>query len=268
MSTGQPTKDVNGNLYFNDQRQVKVAVYDSKLNLVNEFSPKRPEEGSFSRYFHLSENQSIVEINDTSWPTRQSSDNYVFLSSYNPETNTYSNTRRIQDRPMAKMFREGGMAAGAFQVPFTAAHYIASNPLNNTAYSFYAGSNIIAELDSNLDTLRTIAVNLPTEPMSETEIEEIFSDPYNAEYDNLRDLLPEIKNPVNDMKVDEEGRIWLQSTLSGEKTSWFVMNSEGEVLKRVMLPKNSYLTHIHKDHLGIRLDETTLALYESVSFEE
>lgn len=141
----------------------------------------------------------------------------MFLSSYNPETNTYSNTRRIQDRPMAKMFREGGMAAGAFQVPFTAAHYIASNPLNNTAYSFYAGSNIIAELDSNLDTLRTIAVNLPTEPMSQEEIDDIFSDSYNEEYDNLRDLLPEIKNPVNDMKVDEEGRIWLESTLSGEK---------------------------------------------------
>lgn len=52
------------------------------------------------------------------------------------------------------------------------------------------------------------------------------------------------------------------------KKSWFVLNSEGEVLKRVMLPKNSYLTHIHKDHLGVRLDDSTFALFESLSFED
>lgn len=268
LSTGDPTKDSDGNIYVYDEMLKKMVIYDSNLNLITEFMPKKPDEGSISRYFSITDNQIIVEINDDTWPSRRSSESFVYLASYNPDTDSYSNVREIQDRPMAKMFREGGVAAGGFRVPFSAGHYVASNLVNNTLFSFYSGSNIIAELDANLDTIRTISVNLPTEPMSQTEIGEIFSNAYTDNFDNLRELLPEIKNPVEDMKVDNEGRIWIESTLSGEKTSWFILNSEGEILKRVMLPKNLHLTHVHRNHLGIRLDETTFALFESVSLED
>lgn len=59
-------------------------------------------------------------------------------------------------------------------------------------------------------------------------------------------------------------QIWVQSNIRGEFQKWFVLSMDGEITKIVHFPKNVLVTHISDHHIGVRLDDTTFALFEAV----
>ena len=46
---------------------------------------------------------------------------------------------------------------------------------------------------------------------------------------------------------------------------WLAVSLRGEQLSIVNFPKDSMLTHISENHLGVRLDDITFALFEVLS---
>ncbi|MEX0779018.1 MAG: hypothetical protein WD037_04745 [Balneolales bacterium] len=80
----------------------------------------------------------------------------------------------------------------------------------------------------------------------------------------MRGLLPDEKTPVENMMIDHKGRIWLQLTYTADSQQWLIITADGTKEKIVNLPKDTMLTHISSHHLGVRLDDVTMALFEPI----
>jgi streptogramin lyase len=108
-------------------------------------------------------------------------------------------------------------------------------------------------------------VELPAQSLS-SEVRDSLKENYrSAQWKTLRDKLPDQKTTVEDMKVDEQNRFWLQLNYRGDTQQWLIMNQEGDPQKIVHLPKDGMVTHVSDKHLGVRMNEITFALYEPVN---
>ena len=107
-------------------------------------------------------------------------------------------------------------------------------------------------------------MDLPAQPLSDAEYDSIEAETRDREWKTLKDELPNMKTPVERMLIDEQGRFWLRLNYRGDTQQWLVMSDDGEYQKIVHLPRGSMLTHVSNHHLGVRLDETTFALFKPV----
>ncbi|WP_205720268.1 6-bladed beta-propeller [Fodinibius halophilus] len=252
-----------GHTLVYDQIKQKILHFDKQLDFIEEITPQPKEQMSVSEVYPTTkEGKFIIRASSRRiWVDKEASPK-LFLSSYTTE-GRYGTTVTMKARPIARQIMHGKVVGGRY-VPYAESQQIVVHPQTQQLYTYWTGSGKIAELSSDLDTLRTIPVSLPSQRLSDTTYDSLESEIRSKQWETLKEKLPEMKVPVEKMKIDHKGRFWLKLNYRGNTQMWAVMDEEGTFKKIVHLPWGSMLTHISKHHLGVRLDDITFALYEAV----
>lgn len=273
MAIGVPTK-YNSNILVYDRSKKSVMTYDSSLKPTSEFQIPKNDNLYVDIVYKIDDEDYLIKMDSNGWIFDSEKSKQLIFSSYNSSTDSYGKTVKFMDRQYAQSESPAPSAPTRYYAEFlggdraisysTKQLYIFSET-NKSLFLYNTGSDYIAEVDFNFDTLRTIRVSFPTEEITRAEIDSIRKQVQEKEIlDNLVSRMPKLKTPVERMLIDHKNRFWLLSNLRGNHEKWFVMNQDGEVEKVVNLPKNSFLTDISEYHLGIRLDNSTFGLYEAV----
>ncbi|MEX0610216.1 MAG: hypothetical protein WD016_09015 [Balneolaceae bacterium] len=252
QDVGRPVLNAGGTFNVFDQFQQKVVSFNSELEVINEYRPTAYPEYRAYRIYTGSSDNVLIEMNSS-----LSTGRVKRLVQYNTEEEKYGKFIELNSKPYAPILG-GGMA-----VPFSDDQFIISNFKTGSVFLFDTSTNLIAEVNAALDTIRVINVNLPKQKLSQAEKDTLRKNLGEEDWKAVESYLPEYKATADKMIFGNE-HFWLQSNLEDDYSLWFVLNMEGEIVKQVKLPKESYLTHVSEYNLGVRLDEVTFALYEPV----
>lgn len=255
------TKDKEGNIYTYDQNNDKILIYDENFDHIRDIIPKKFESHSILKVYPVEvEDEYLLHMSSSEYLWDESKEREVLLVRYNSAKNTYGNERALPAQPYA-LLKIDGNVMGAAKVPYASGNIIASDINNASVFTFDTGSDRIAEINTDLDTLNTTPVALPTEKITDIEKDSMEAS-YNfpEQWKTVEEALPENKSPADKMMY-HQGRFWLKSNIKAESERWLVVNTEGEIEAIVDLPIESMLTHIDDDHLGVRLDDVTFALF-------
>lgn len=264
LSTGLPTINSDNFISTFDQFQNKVLVFDENLKIANEYVPTAFDDYMVSRVFTFSNEQTIFEMASSIFSSI-GKERYKVLVQYDNENEVYKDSIKIFTKPYAPIGDLLASGSGsAMAVPYSNNQFVESHPARNTLFLFDTRTNIIAEINADFDTLNTISVNLPREKLSLSEKDSLKTELSSEEWKSIEPYLPEYKAIANKM-ILSNNHIWLESNLDAEFTKWFILDMNGNIKKIVNLPKDSRLTHISDQHLGIRLDDVTFALFEPIT---
>lgn len=254
------TKDRDGNIYTYDQGNDKLLVYNGNFDLKREIIPPNYEATSLIKAYPIDKKNSMIfELISFEFIQDEDQERENILIQYDAENETYGEEMVLKAQPYARLFVDG-QPRGASLIPYSHGNLTAYNPENRTLFTFDTGTDVIAEVNADLDTVRTITVNLPTEEISSAERDSMEADYNDLRWDALKNVLPEVKAPANNM-IYHEGEFWIESNILGDTEMWLVLNSEGQITRAVHLPKESMLMHVSDEHLGVRLDDVTFALF-------
>ena len=260
--------DAAGGIHVYDQQNQKSVYYEPVRYEPSEFIIQTTNGNRVTKMFPIKDTQSyfVIERNLSAW-LDDTAEPFTSLRVYDRETDS---TRVQWNYPAANYARlvVDGRVLGGARVPFGSEFLYDISSDKDSFYVSWSENSQIAELDSELDTIRTIDVRLERTPVSEDEladIEEEFSDHHPNQLRSVMDLLPDRKVSYEEMMVDHQNRIWLKLTRWHENDQeWLILSEEGEPEKRVLLPKEGMLTHISEHHLGFRKDDHIFALFEAV----
>jgi|AntRauTorckE6833_2_1112554.scaffolds.fasta_scaffold08816_2 hypothetical protein len=256
----QFTKNTEGHIYTYDQDNDKLIEYDENFELVREMIPPNYENTSLLKAYPTSrKNELLFELTSYEYLQDETKNRENILVQFDVGLESYGEAFTLKAQPYARLYIDG-LSVGATQVPYSYGNITAYNPQNQTLFVFDTASDRIAEINADFDTLRTISVNLPTEEISVTERDSMKAEYDDLRWDALKDLLPKEKAPVNKM-LYQDGEFWMESNILGDTEMWLVVNLEGVITKIVHLPKESMLLHVSDEHLGVRLDDVTFALF-------
>jgi hypothetical protein len=265
LDVGVPSVGEN-EIFVHDRNQQKIVVYNREdLSLIEEFIVTAyPEYQVRYVYSAFEDGNVFLELSNANLELDKMEDK--LLIRYNGTDETYGELIHIKGRPHVPLVEVvNGRASMIREVPFSDNQFITPVPERKTLLLYDTRTDVIAEINADFDTLRTIAVDLPTEEISSDERTEFKAEidvfP-SADWSLISESLPDAKAPADAMLYNND-QIWLKSNLRGESDIWFVLNMDGEMVDVVHLPKGSFLTHVSEHHLGIRLDETNFALYEN-----
>lgn len=260
------TQDNTGNIYVYDSGNKKVMQFDSELKLLKEIQPKPYEGKEIASVYPVTNENYVFELTSFDFLMNKEKENEKIFIQYDAANDQYGKKIIFKDKPYARTFINDKLV-GAMPVPYSDTQLSAYNPENRTLLNFDTSTSIIVELDFNFDTLRVIPINLPVEKLSNEEINSIKNDIDDDrrvdQWKTMKPFIPEFKSKADKM-LFHDNNIWLQSNLRGDSQKWFVLNMEGKIIKVVHLPKDVMVTHISEHHLGIRLDDSTFALFEAV----
>jgi hypothetical protein len=258
----------DGGVTTYDRSNNKMIRFDRDFNLLKEWITQ-PFEDTFFRYpYELEGGKILYELSSYSFMQNPDEDREKTFLQYFSEKEEYGDRLDVKDKPYALMFTDDKRLAGAGPVPFSFEQLSAYNAKDKTVFIYKTDTRLIAEIDFNFDTLSTIPINLPTEKISEAELDSLkekltTKDATSGDFwDRVEEMIPEEKVPADKM-LYHDGKFWLKSNLRGNHQKWFVVNMEGQILRAVNLPKESILMHVSDEHLGVRLDDVTFALYEN-----
>ncbi|HET8864998.1 MAG TPA: 6-bladed beta-propeller, partial [Gracilimonas sp.] len=241
------TKDREGNIYTYDQGNNKLLVFDENLDLKNEIIPPNYEATFLIKAYPTDQDGvSIFELDSFEHLRDAEKESESILVQYDHESESYGKEMVLKAQPYARLIVDGQIR-GARLIPYSHGNLTAYNPENRTLFTFDTGTNIIAELNADFDTVRTILVSLPTEEISQTEIDSIRADQMDEQWKTMKELLPEVKAPANNM-IYHKGEFWMESNILGDTEMWLVLNSEGQITRAVHLPKESMLMHVSDEH--------------------
>ncbi len=263
IDIGTPAMDDEGNLYVYDQMQSKVIHYNSSLEALGEVIV-RPAEGYRVSQIHASFKNGKLLFEMKKSGLAFIDDQSKKLSLYDFETGEFEEELKVYSKPyepIGDLLKTGfGMA---IDIPFSNDQLVAYKPENKTFLLFDTRTNIIAEIDSKFDTLNVIKVNLPQEEMSKDEFEtlkeknEILT---SKDWEGVKARIPELKAKASAM-LYSNNEIWLKSNLLKEYDYWLVLDLDGNIKHAVNLPKDSGLSFVSGTYLGVRLDDSTFAIY-------
>ncbi|MEP1151893.1 MAG: hypothetical protein ABJH08_09210 [Balneola sp.] len=274
LQIGVPTKS-NSDIHVYDRNKKSVMAFDLTLAPKNEFQISQNENLYVNNVaYKIGDEDYVVEMNSIDWMFDSEKSKYLIFSRYNSSTGSYGKTVRLIDRqyaqsespaPPAPVKYYAEFLGGDRAISYSDKQLYAFSEMEESLFLYNTGSDHIAEVDFNFDTLRTISVSFPTEEITRVEIDSIKKVVQEAEIlDNLVSRMPKLKTPIERMLIDHKNRFWLKSNLRGNHEKWFVMNQDGDIVKVVNLPKNTFLTHISEHHLGVRIDDSTFGLFEAV----
>lgn len=265
LSIGRPTMGED-RLYVYDQYQTKIVVLErSDLSLAEELVIEPYQDFRGSRVYPAFSNGILPLVLGQSQMIIEKMGQQLLIQ-FDPENEEYGKSiplKGIAYAPLDDL--KDGRSGSAIQVPFSEDQLIAPIPESKTLLLYDTRTDLIAEINAALDTVRAISVNLPTENVSDTAKSKIMKEYDLSEQDwkYVESYIPEVKAKAADM-IYFDHNIWLKSNVEAEGSNvWLVLNMTGEIVYRVHLPKNSYLTHVSNHHLGVRLDEVNFALYEN-----
>lgn len=254
----------DGGVLVHEQSNDKVLRFNGDLELQSEFLlSARDGDNPVGIYGGVGDSTYIVRLNSSLQSLREDpmSDMGLILAHYNSEDDRYGKSMRVLGSTFAPQMLNG-MFVGGMRVPYAPATRIAWMPESRTFYLHLSGSGEIAEIDGSLDTLRTIALNLPAEEITQSERDSLLKEHDQIDRATLLEKLPSRKVPVEEMMAGPGGEIWLRLNYRGDTQQWLVLGRGGEPLYTVHLPKDSMLLHAGEHNLAVRLDDITLALFE------
>lgn len=260
--------DAAGGIHVYDQQNQKSVYYKPGSYEPSEFTIQTTNGNRVSKMFPIKDTQSyfVIERNLSAW-LDDTAEPFTSLRVYYRETDSTRVQWNFPAAIYARLVVDGRVLGGA-RVPFGSEFLYDISSDKESFYVSWSENSQIAELNSDLDTIRTIDVKLERLPISENElmdIEEEFSDHHPNQLQSVMDLLPDRKVNYEEMIVDHQNRIWLKMTRWHENDQeWLVLSEEGEPLKRVFLPKDGMLTHVSEHHIGFRKDDHLFALFEAV----
>lgn len=257
------TKGISGNIFTYDQSNNKILLYDENFEHIRDIIPKKFESHGILKVYPVEgKNEYLLQMSSSEYLWDESKEREIVLVGYNSESNTYGQKMALTAQPYALLKIDGNIM-GAAKVPYASGNIIASDINNASIFTFDTGTDRIAELNADLDTLNTTPVALPTEKITRVEKDSMEAS-YNfpEQWKTVEEALPEYKSPAEKMMY-HQGRFWLRSNIKGHSVRWLVVNTEGEIEAIVELPGESMLTHIDDDHLGVRLNDVTFALYSN-----
>lgn len=253
------TKGVNGHVYTYDQNNDKIIVFDKNLDLLKEIIPPKYKATNLIKVYVDEKGELFFKMASYEHFEDPEKDKVDILISYNAESETFGGEFILRAQPYARLVLDGRVR-GAAKVPYASGNITAYNSEDGTLYVYDTGTDIIAEINAEFDTLNTIPVNLPTEEVSFAERDSMEAS-YSAEqWKTIKELLPDVKAPADKMMY-HNGEFWLKSNIEAETEIWLVVNREGQITRVVNLPKECILMHISDEHLGVRLDDVTYALF-------
>ncbi|MFD2533231.1 6-bladed beta-propeller [Gracilimonas halophila] len=253
------TVDAQGNVYTYDQRNDKILVFDKDVALLKEVIPVNYESTSLAKAYPMKDDEWIFELNSFEFLRNEDKERELFLINYDLSAEGYGEKFTLNAQPYARLIIDG-VTRGGRLVPFSGGTISTYNPEEKTLFLFDTSSDLIAEVNASYDTVNTIPVNLPTEELSQAERDSIRSDHMDEQWKTMQELLPEVKAPVSKM-IYHKGEFWMESNILGDSEMWLVLNKEGQITRVVHLPKDSMLMHVSDEHLGVRLDDVTFALF-------
>ncbi|HET8866473.1 MAG TPA: hypothetical protein VFM80_12320 [Gracilimonas sp.] len=265
MDVGVPTMGEN-EIYVYDQNLQKIVIFDREdLSLIEEFLVGSHQEYRVDRAYPTFEKGSLLlELSNSQLVVDKMDDK--LLIKYDLENEEYGESIALKGKlyaPLGDLIN--GRAGTAMMVPFSDSQFIVAAPERRSLLLYDTRTDLIAEINADFDTLRTISVDLPTEEISSTEKDSIKAEVegfHTGDWGDVESLLPEVKAGADNMLFNND-KIWLKSNLRGSGDIWLVLNMEGEITDLVSLPKDTFLTHVSEHHLGVRLDEANFALYEN-----
>lgn len=258
------SKTIDDHILLYDQSNKKILRYDDQLSYLKE-SLLEPYGSGALRVIHQlgSDDNYMMQFDSFAYIFDQDLKPEMYLAAYDGITGKYTHSDTLQSREYARLIVDDQIRGGR-QVPHTPQQLLTPNRENASVFIYWTGSPLIAEINHNFDTLRTIEVALTAEALSNAERRSVQEESRSEQWLTMRNLLPEYKTPVENMLTDDKDRIWLQLNYSGETQQWLILNTDGTKEKVVHLPVGSMLTHISEHHLGVRMDDATFALFEPV----
>jgi hypothetical protein len=238
----QLTKDKFGGFYVFDQGNDKALYFDSNFEFVEEFIPKAFPGTSILDIYHMESGTLIFEMLSFSFLIEPDKNREKILAIYSPATQEYGEKMVIKDKAEAKRVNNTRVE-DTTPILYSTGNLTVFSSEKPAVYIFDTSTNLIAELDANLDTVSIIPVKLPTELLSQAEIDSLENEYSSQKWDMLENALPEVKAQADKM-LYHDGEFWLKSNLRGNYQKWFVVNMEGQILRTVNLPKESILMHV------------------------
>ncbi|MAO64317.1 MAG: hypothetical protein CL666_04905 [Balneola sp.] len=265
LDVGIPSLGKN-EVYVFDQNQDKIVIYDANsLSLINEFLAEAYPEYKISRVYPSFEAGSVLlELSNAQLEIAKMQEK--LLIKFDIENKEYGESIPIKGEayaPLGELIN--GRSGTAMKVPFSDKQLITPAPERGSLLLFDTRTNLIAEINANFDTLNTIRVDLPTESVSAAEKDSIKNEVesfQSADWSNMEPYIPDEKAVANNMLFNND-KIWLKSNNRGKGDIWYVLNMQGVVTDVIQLPANTFLAHVSDDHLGVRMDQVTFALYEN-----
>lgn len=259
------TRRPNGGIIAHDYDNKKAVLFSPEMEFKREFGVKNPEGKGVSDIYGLNEkDEFICRLSSTNWLFEEDEKRVKYLARYNSDSQTYGKSERFSARQRAIYEIAGGAAMSASDIPYTSRRVIRYNPEDQTFWTMWTGTGEIAELDTEFDTLRTVRIELPRQGLSGAEIDTLETRYQKGMWEVMQNKLPDQKVAIEDMRLDEQGRFWLKLNYRSDYEQWLIADSTGALQKIVQLPKDVMLTHVSQQHLGVRLDANTFALYQAV----
>jgi len=257
-------KSVNdSSLLIYDQERKTVIRKDLDSSNVEEYSPRmRGNLRVIGAYPTADENIINLLWWDMSFLMMEGEESATIFKSYNVEKDKILNRVDYPGETRARTF-EDGRVIGAPLVPYSPDLLHHHSPIDHLLYVFWSDDYEIAVLDPvELDTMRTVPVDLPSERLTNTERDSLKNGIRSSDWDAVENMLPDRKTPAEKLMIDHENRIWLKLTLQSEHQEWIVLDQAGEPIMRVQFPKEGFVTHISEHHVGFRADDHLFAVYE------
>ena len=246
-----------------DQRRMKIIKKTLDSSEIDEFTVPQGDASRVNEAYATSDpNILSVQWFDYSALRDSNAEPVTRISSYNTVSEEFISDLRYPGKIMALLLSESGQPRGAAPVPFAPELLYDYSQDKTDLHVFWPEDSEIAVLDPiQLDTIRTIPINLPSESISAAERDSLEEE-YRPEYwESVEELLPDEKVPANKMIIDPQNRIWLKLTLQSDFQEWIVLDQTGSPEFRVRFPAVGMVTHISDQHIGFRANDHLFALY-------
>lgn len=259
----EPLWSGSGGFIVFDQSNKRVVRFDESADYVNEKNLSQGHFGQIMDIFYVSDDRILTKSSSLDYLFNPEEEPKSGLSIYDIADERYLNSSSIQTKRYASRVSSDGAIRGGRQVFYGPEDLVEQDPETGNFFLFWTGSDRIAMINTEFDTVSTFSLNLEAQPLSSAERDTIREEIGDEFWRTMREELPERKALADRMMTDTHGNIWLMLNYTSEYDQWLVVNRAGEHQKVVNLPKNSMLMHVADDHLGVRLDDVTFAFFEA-----
>jgi hypothetical protein len=160
------------------------------------------------------------------------------------------------DEPEVLKFKEMGFlfnGESLQQIPFGRTTVFAADR-SGDIYMVWNESFELAKYSATLEWVDSINVNLTNQPITPEEMQEKM-ERFNSDFKSLaRQHMPETKPVVDELHVDEDGRMWLKTYDSPE---YLVLDGDGNPISSFDLEEGVRLAHVDRNRIyGIELNDS------------
>jgi len=256
--------DNDSSIIIYDQMRRAGIRHSLVSSQIQEFTLPQIESFQVSSLYPTSEENIIfASLKDFSFLTQPEKELESIFALYDIESDEILKHFEYPSETYASFMRDGRPAGGATMVPFTPTFLYDYSNDREEIYFYWTEDSHITVLNSvEMDTLRTIPVELVSEILTPEERDSLRENYREEFWPFVQELLPGQKTPADDLFIDHNDRIWLKLTIQSDYQEWIILDQNGVPFQRVQFPKEGRVTHISDQHIGFRADDHLFSLYE------